>query len=173
VTGKIVGIGIVAVALIAGAMIYYLQEYAFYNEVTLASGDTGKNAVQIELVSLVSGQPEVIPTDDFQGIDSDSSPIRFRACFTIPLSDAMLTETYQVYVHPEPLTGPDWFSCYDAKAIGRALEQEKAIAFLSHENIHSGVDRVIAVFPDGRAFAWHQLNETFQEKAPFDAQSAD
>ena len=58
----------------------------------------------------------------------------------------------------EPLTAPGWFDCFDAVAIGEALEKGEAIAFLSQANIHPGVDRVVAVFPDGRAFAWHQLN---------------
>ncbi|MBS0563510.1 MAG: histidine kinase, partial [Proteobacteria bacterium] len=36
----------------------------------------------------------------------------------------------------------------------------KAVAFLSDENIHPGVDRVVAVYADGRAYAWQQLNES-------------
>ena len=34
------------------------------------------------------------------------------------------------------------------------------VAFLSVADITRGVDRVVAVFPDGQAFAWHQLNDT-------------
>ena len=45
-------------------------------------------------------------------------------------------------------------------AIGAALESGEALAFLSEPEIHPGVDRVVAVFPDGRAFAWHQLNDS-------------
>jgi hypothetical protein len=61
------------------------------------------------------------------------------------------------------LTGPAWFGCYDAVEIGEALERGEAFAFMSEVNIRDGVDRVIAVFPDGRGFAWHQLNEKYRE----------
>jgi hypothetical protein len=37
------------------------------------------------------------------------------------------------------------------------------LAFLSQADISKGVDRVVAVFADGRAFAWHQLNDTYKE----------
>ena len=77
--------------------------------------------------------------------------------------EATLTETYRLYDRPTPLTAPGWFDCFDADAIGEALERGEALAFLSQANIARGVDRVVAVFPDGRAFAWHQLNDTYKE----------
>ncbi len=55
------------------------------------------------------------------------------------------------------MTAPGWFDCFDANAIGEALERGEALAFLSQAEIAVGVDRVVAVFPDGRAYAWHQL----------------
>jgi len=150
-------------ALIAGAAIYYLQVYAYYEEVQLSSELATPGSTQIQLTSLVTDQPETILINDFQGIDANSSPLRFRACFTTPQSQAMLTETYVTYEDAVPLTGPGWFSCYNAVEIGSALETGDAIAFLSQRNIQDGVDRVIAVFPDGRAFVWHQLNEKYKE----------
>jgi hypothetical protein len=150
--GKLVGGFIVIAALVAGASLYYTQVYAYYAEVKF-----GDPAAEIRLVSLTSGLPEPILADDFQGIDAASSPLRFRACFETPQSLAMMTETYVAVDRPVPLTGPGWFSCYDANAIGVALERGEALAFLSEPDIHPGIDRVIAVFPDGRAFAWHQL----------------
>ena len=74
-----------------------------------------------------------------------------------------MTETYAVYDAPTPLTAPGWFDCFDAEAIGTALEAGEAFAFLGQKNIHDGVDRVVAVFPDGRAYAWNQLNEKYSE----------
>ena len=112
---------------------------------------------------LTSDQPEAIIVSGVEGIDADSSPIKFRACFTTPLSLAMLTETYQMYDAAEPLIAPSSFECFDAEAISRALQAGEALAFLSEPGIHKGVDRVVAVFPDGRAFAWHQLNATFKD----------
>jgi hypothetical protein len=42
--------------------------------------------------------------------------------------------------------------------IGAALETGQALAFLSTRDVTWGVDRVVAVMPDGRAFAWNQIN---------------
>ena len=154
--GKYVGLGIMFIALTAGAVLYFLQVYAFYDEV--AAKD-----VTIELTSVVTNEPEGIIADDFEGIDSQSSPIRFRGCFTTPMSQSMLTETYAAYENAEPLIGPGWFSCYDAKTIGADLEAGIALPFLGQKNISDGVDRVVAIYPDGRAYIWHQLNEKYAE----------
>ena len=65
---------------------------------------------------------EVKSTDSTGPIGSSGSPLRFRACFHTPMSQAMLTETYQPYPGAEPLIAPSGFPCFDATAIGRALE---------------------------------------------------
>lgn len=155
-SGKLIGSLIVAIALIAGASLYYLQVYYYYDELPSA-------AVEIELTPVAGGEPQAILVADLEAIDADSSPIRFRACFTTPLSLAMLSETYQIYDAAEPLTAPGWFDCFDAAEIGGALEEGAAIAFLGQAEIGHGVDRVIAVFGDGRAYAWHQLNDAFKD----------
>lgn len=139
-------------ALAAGIAMYWLQVYAYYDRVQPASA-----AAEMRLTTL-AGSVEPIITDGFEGIDGSSSPIRFRACFTTPHSLAMLTETYQTAPDAVPLTAPGWFDCFDAAAIGAALEQGQAVAFLGEKNITYGIDRVIAVFDDGRAFAWNQIN---------------
>lgn len=144
------------VALVAGAALYYLQVYAFYDEIK-------QDAAVVELTSIYSGEPEEIIADDFVGIDSTSSPIRYRGCFTTPMSQALLTETYVSYDKAVPLIGPGWFSCFDAKAIGTDLEEGLALPFLSKADVSNGVDRVVAIYPDGRAFIWHQLNDKFAE----------
>jgi hypothetical protein len=154
VNGKFLGGFIVVTSLIAGAVMYWLQVYAFYTPVTFTPG------AEILLTPIASDTPEPILAENITGIDADSSPLRFRACFTTPMSQAMLTETYRPYPTPVPLTAPGWFDCFDAAAIGAALESGDAIAFLSQSNIHPDVDRVVAVFADGHAYAWHQLNTT-------------
>ena len=60
-------------------------------------------------------------------------------------------------------SGPDPDSTGAAETVGKALENEQAIAYLAQANIHDGVDRVVAIFDDGRAFAWHQLNEKYKD----------
>lgn len=150
--GKIVGGAIVLIGLVAGIAMYWLQVHAFYEEVTFEPG------AEIRLTLIEGGVAEPIIAEEVTGIDSESSPIRFRACFRTPMTQAMLTETYRIYEDAVPNVAPGWFDCFDAAAIGAALEKGEAIAFLSEAEIHPGVDRVVAVFPDGRAFAWHQLN---------------
>ena len=155
--GKVAAGFIVLTAALAGAFIWYTAERAFYEPVAFQPG------AEIRLVPLVSDVPEPIVAEAVEGIDASSSPIKFRACFRTPLSLAMLTETYRSYEGAEPLIAPSGFDCFDAAAIGKALETGEALAFLSEPGIHPGVDRVVAVFGDGRAFAWHQLNAEFRD----------
>jgi hypothetical protein len=143
--------GIIMSAIAAGIALYYLQVYAYYEEVTLQVED-------VQMTSLFTGEPEPILFENFNAIDSDSSPLRFRACFDTSLSFGFLTETYEIYDAAEPLNAPGWFDCFQAGDIGADLSSGVAVAFLGIENIQYGIDRVIAVYPDGRAFAWHQIN---------------
>jgi hypothetical protein len=149
---RIAVLGIVLTAIVAGVSLYYLQVYAYYDEVS------AEEAGEVQLTSVVSGQPEIIPYENFEAIDSNSSPIRFRACFETPLSQALLTETYVISDDAVPLNGPDWFACYDAQEIGAALESGEAIGFVGVENIEYGIDRMVAIMTDGRGFVWHQIN---------------
>ncbi len=157
--GKLIVGFIVVTALVVGATIYYLQEYAYYQPV-----EASAPAAQIRLQPLDGTLAEpILTTSEFEGIDAESSPLRFRGCFLTPMTLPMLTESYRVYEDPTPLNAPSWFSCFDAGEIDEDLESGKAMAFLSEENIHPGVDRVVAVYPDGRAYAWHQLNESAEQ----------
>jgi hypothetical protein len=149
--GKILAVVIVMFALVAGVAVYWLQEYAYYREATFTPG------TEILLTPIESDSPEPILAEDVTGIDADSSPLRFRACFRTPLTQGMLSETYRAYESATPLNAPSWFDCFDAAEIGAALESGQALAFLSQSDIAPDVDRVVAVFADGRAFAWHQF----------------
>ena len=147
-TGKLFVIALVLSAAIGGAAMYWLQVYAFYEPV---------EEPRIELTTL-QGTVEPILAENVQAIDADSSPIRYRACFETPMSEAMMSETYVLYDEATPLNAPDWFDCFSSTEIGEALETGQALAFLGVENIEYGIDRVVAVLPDGRGFAWHQIN---------------
>lgn len=152
-TGKFLVMILLLCAVLAGGGMYYLQVYGFYEEVQATNED------DVQLTDLSSGTPEVILYDNFKGIDSDSSPLRYRACFETPMSQALLTETFEVYDNPVPNNAPEWFDCFDAQAIGAALEDGSAIGFMGTFNVIYGFDRVVAVTQDGRGFVWHQLNE--------------
>ena len=151
--GKVVAMILVLSGAIAGGAMYYLQVYGFYEEVQAT------NVADVQVTALVSGAPEVILYENFKAIDAESSPLRYRACFETPMSQALLTETYQVYDTPVPTVAPGWFDCFDAEAIGAALEDETAIAFLGTANIVYGFDRVVAISEDGKGFVWHQIND--------------
>lgn len=144
---------IVLTAVVGGGAMYWLQVYGYYDEVAVS----GTDDVQMTLV--VTGQPEAILYENFQAIDSTSSPIRYRACFTTTMSAGLLTETYELFEKAEPLTAPKWFDCFDAVEIGHAIEQGDALTFMGTKNVMDGIDRVVAILPDGRGFVWHQLNE--------------
>ncbi|EAQ27411.1 DUF6446 family protein [Roseovarius sp. 217] len=162
--GKILAGAILITALVAGAAMYYLQVYHFYEEVAA----DGTN--DVVLTSLVTGAPEPVLYENFTAIDASSSPIRYRACFTTAMSHAMLSETYEIYERAEPLTAPSWFDCYDAQAIGQALEEGSALAFLGQRDVIYGVDRVVAITEDGRGYVWHQINRCGE--VVFDGQPA-
>ncbi|MCV6594136.1 MAG: DUF6446 family protein [Silicimonas sp.] len=150
--GKVLVIFFALVALFGGGGMYYLQVYGFYAAVPATGED------DVVLTSLTSGAPEAILYEDFEAIDADSSPLRYRACFTTPMSQALLTETYALYDNPVPNVAPGWFSCFDADAIGAGLNEGNMTAFLGVANITYGFDRVVAVDEDGRGFVWHQIN---------------
>lgn len=152
INGKVVGMGIITITTVFAAGVYYAQVYGYYDSVPLDAGT-------VELTPYTSDTPEEILFTNFRGIDADSSPIRYRACFETDLSPSFLSESYQTFERAEPRNAPDWFDCFNAAQIGEDLETGTAIALLGQKNFEYGVDRVVAVYPDGRGFVWHQLND--------------
>ncbi|TLP58333.1 histidine kinase [Parasedimentitalea maritima] len=150
--GKFLAMLILVCAVGAGAGMYYLQVYGYYEEVELKPGQ------DVVLVPQDGDKGVAIDYADFQAIDASSSPIRYRACFSSPLSRQELAQTYTVSQHYQPRIAPGWFECFDAEAIGAALEAGTATAFLSVKNIEYGVDRVVAVTDQGQGYVWHELN---------------
>ncbi|WP_273687465.1 DUF6446 family protein [Ketogulonicigenium vulgare] len=143
--------GMLAFALIFGAGMYYTQVYAYYNRLT---------PEEIGPVTLLrnDGTAAELSVTALQAIDSNSSPLRFRACFAATTPPVEIAANFAPYPGATPLVGPGWFDCFNAREIGEALEAGAAQAYLWHENVHYGIDRVVAVMPDGRAYAWNQMN---------------
>lgn len=148
--GKIIVTSILLSALVGGIALYYLQIYGFYEPV---------EAEEVALVSVVSDLPEPISIDNFQAIDAESSPIRYRACFTTDMSLALLTETFVGLEDATPRNAPHWFDCFDAEAIADELKAGTALPFLGEKNVDFGVDRIVAITQDGRGYVWHELND--------------
>jgi len=146
--GTTVSLLIIAAALLVGGGVYYMQVYGYYERLP---------AVSIEMTTQ-DGSVQEIPVAQAEGIDAISSPIRFRACFTTTLTPDEMAARFTPYPEAEPLTGPGWFDCYDADAIGDALADGTMTAWLGTADITYGIDRVIALDADGRGYVWHQIN---------------
>jgi len=81
--GRIFVVFLLVCTVLAGGGAYYFQVYAFYDR--LPAQDS------ILLTPLGADEPAEFALRNFQGIDSDSSPIRYRACFEIDTYPADLT----------------------------------------------------------------------------------
>jgi hypothetical protein len=139
-------------AVFAGAQ-WWFQTRAYYEPVAL---DTLP-------VTLADGETVNLQLAAAEAIDADTSPLRFRACLTVgPDEAAQLLAQGVPAEEPTPLIAPDWFECFDAEAIGAALEAGQAQAILSQTEVRPGADRIMAVFPDGRVYVWHQWNGSLE-----------
>ena len=146
-SGRLVGILLLLCGAIAGGALYYLQIYAFYEPVP----DDGA-AVHL---TLDSGERVALNYDGFSAIDASSSPIRYRACFSVGSVSAEGVTPYPTAI---PRNAPRWFNCFDAEAIAAEIKTGTAQVYLSEKNVAFGVDRVIALTADGLGYAWHELN---------------
>ncbi|SDY45776.1 DUF6446 family protein [Citreimonas salinaria] len=146
--GKILAIVLILCAIVAGAGMYYLQVFHYYEEAPMQDSVrlTGSDGTPIDL-----------PVRDFRAIDAESSPIRFRACFR---TDASLdTLDAEIYPRAIPRRGPFWFDCFDADAVGAAIAEGSARVFTGQRNLEFGIDRVVAITNSGRGYIWHEVNE--------------
>lgn len=155
--GKIAAVFLIGGGLAAGAGVWYTQEYAFFDRIDPASP---------EARITVETQAGPVPLDltGFEGINADSSPIRWRIC-------GQATDLPQGMVPApasEPLNGPRWFSCYDAPRIGADLVSGAATAYLAQAEVRPNVDRILAVYPDGRVYGWHEYNDKNPERGVMD-----
>lgn len=158
-SGKIAVSMLVLVAVLTGVAVWYLQVYGFYDPVDEITG-----AREVTLTD-PAGTAHPVAVSEFRAIDASSSPLRYRACFRL---DPAATRGAQPYAGATPLNGPNWFQCYSARALTADLESGAATAYLGQSEVRPDVDRVIAVYPDGRAFAWHQLNDKSPERGVMD-----
>ena len=142
-SGSFLVAGLIGFAAVFGLAFWWSQQHAFLEE------------IQADEV-IIAGK--AFPVAEWQGVDSDSSPLKLRACFVLPGQvDAPTAPA------PEPLVGPGWFECFDAKTIGDALARDEARAYLAAADEPHGFDRIVAVFPGGQAFMWRQLNGKIAE----------
>ncbi|MDB6180118.1 DUF6446 family protein [Paracoccus fistulariae] len=155
--GKWPVLAILGSAVLVGGGIWYTQQYMYYQRIDPTAPQA---AIFVETAS---GQQE-LQLGEYQGIDATSAPHRWRACAVVQDLPADAVP----FDGPLPSYAPGWFDCFDAEAIGEDLEAGNALAYLSQSEIYPDVDRVIAVYPDGRLFGWNQYNEKTPERGVMD-----
>jgi Family of unknown function (DUF6446) len=147
-SGRTLGIGLIVFTVIFAIGLVWTQFFAFYERVTGVTEIT------------VAG--ETLEVGGYEGIDAASSGLKLRACFDYGPEDI----DPAALPHPEtptPLNPPFWFDCFDAGQIQDDLDTGLAVAVQAQENELDGIDRIVAFYPDGRAYMWRQLNAKFQD----------
>lgn len=157
--GKVAAAALLGSAVAAGAGMWYAQEYGFYYEIEADS------PAALDIVIQTSRGAVDLRADYNNSIDGTSSPLRWRAC--IDGADPVPADVTP-YPGATPLIGPRWFDCFDARQIGADLESGAARAVLSVSDIRPDVDRVLAVYPDGRVYGWHQYLDKNPERGVMD-----
>ena len=144
--GKIIVISLITFTLVFSLVLYYFQVFAFYHT------NNGLTAIKVF--------DRNVPVKNYRGIDSVTSGLKLRGCFLVEPSEF---SKMPILLKATPLSAPFWFNCFDHVKIQEAINEGKAKAFLVFENEKDGIDRVVAVFPDGTGFQWRQLNSKFLE----------
>ncbi len=138
VNGKYVVTGLVGFTVLFGLAFWWSQNHAYYQE-------TQADAV------VISGN--TYPVTEWMAIDAASSPLKMRACFLI-----LETIDAPPAIEPVPLVAPGWFRCFNAEFIAENLARDYVTAYTAQFNDPYGFDRIVAVFPGGRAYMWRQPN---------------
>jgi hypothetical protein len=140
--GTVLALGFALVAVLFGAALWYAQVHAFYE--------------RVEGLAAVSVAGVAVPVTGYEGLDGASSPLKLRGCFRL---DPAALPAAPAAVKPTPLVAPGWFDCFDAAALDAVLRAGEARALVAAAGEPAGFDRIIAVFPDGRAYQWRQIAE--------------
>jgi len=136
--------------IIFAVALWYFQTRAFYHDLPRAP--------------LVIGATEY-PVTEWQGIDADTSPLMRRVCLKVaPETARQIAADQKPRADAEPLTGPGWFGCFEARALAQDLESGRAAAYSPGPSPFEGVDDFLALYPDGRAYLWRQLRPEFRDR---------
>lgn len=147
-SGKMVAGGMVAVAAVFGIGMWYAQQRGYYDTVT------GLDSVTVEgRAFAVSG---------YEGTDGSTSPLKLRGCFVLDDPAGALAAGVPA-PGAVPLTTPDWIECFDEDAILADLRAGRATAIMAGEDEGDGADLYMAIYPDGRGYAWRIANGKYKE----------
>ena len=142
--GKVFVILFLFCTIVFAIALYYFQVFAFY--------------IKSDGLKSISVFDRNISVRNYRGIDSVTSGLKLRGCFKVDPNEFAEIPSLS---NATPLSAPSWFSCFDHVKIQKAIDAGSAKAFLASENEKDGIDRVVAVYPNGTAFQWRQLNSKF------------
>tara|TARA_B100001057_G_scaffold476828_1_gene545314 strand:+ start:713 stop:1174 length:462 start_codon:yes stop_codon:yes gene_type:complete len=145
-SGKILVISLVGFSFAFGFFVYYFQVFSYYSKV--------------EGLDYIFVDGKKINVEQYYGLDSSISGLKLRGCFKVNIEDF---KTFKKYKKATPLQAPFWFNCFDNEKIQKSLENNDASAFLAEENELDGIDRIVAIYSDGRGYQWRQLNSKYME----------
>lgn len=144
--GKLIAGGLVLFALLFGIALWAALVHGHYQRVN--------GLTQVDV------RGRALAVSAYEGLDAPGLPLKLRGCFQLADVSALLAAAPPA-PKAQPLSTPGWFTCYDAARLGADLASGLAVAVLAAEKEQGFFDRIIAVYPDGRAFMWRQLNPEF------------
>ena len=146
-SGKLIAGGIVAFGAVFGVGMWYAQIYAYYEEVTGITEVT------------VGG--ERFAVTDYVGINAPTSPLKMRGCFNFENPQAAIVAGKRA-TDAVPLKPPYWFECFDPEKIESDIDSGDAIPIMAGLDEGDGADLYMAIYPDGRAYRWRQVNAKYE-----------
>ena len=146
-SGKLLAGGIVAFGAVFGIGMWYAQVYAYYEEVT------GINEVTVGV--------ETFAVSDYTGIEARTSPLKMRGCFTFEDPQGAIVAGERA-TDAVPLKPPHWFECFDTVQILADIESGESIPIMAGLDDGDGADLYMAIYPDGRAYRWRQVNAKYE-----------
>lgn len=144
--GKILILAFAGVTVVFSIAVWWFQTRAWYQE--------------IDGLTQITVGDRIVPVREYRSIDATTSPLKLRACMML---DPVTLHGAEIAPAPVPLIGPGWFECFNAGDLTKAIADGTAKSYLAAEGEFDGTERLIAVFPDGRAYMWRQLNKYFQK----------
>ncbi len=133
----------VAGLIVFAAALWYFQTRAFFRD--------------LPQEPLVVGTT-TYPVLEWQGIDADTSPLMRRVCLRVaPETVEQIAAAHPASDDGEPLSGPGWFDCFDARRLTRDLAAGRAALYVLGPSPFDGADDYLALYPDGGGYLWRQL----------------
>ena len=143
-SGRFLVVGLLGFTTFFAIFLYYFQVFAYY-----------QTSAPLDYVTI---QGTRVPVTRYIGIDSKTSGLKLRGCF---FTDPTKFVDFEIHKKATPLSAPFWFNCFESGSIQRALDAGDAKAYLAVENEKDGIDRVVAIYPNGMGFQWRQLNSKY------------